>query len=801
MIKNFILLAWRNLVKHKTFSFINILGLSAGIAFVFLIGAYVWGELRVNSTIQHNDRVFMLRSKWQKQEMSMGMDFITPAPLAKALKENFPDLVADYYHHDGISSIVSKGNKHFREGLQPGDASFLTITAFPLLYGDARTALSNPNSIVITAAKAIKYFGKTDVMGETLTLQSFSGGKQDFMITGVLKDLPFNTVTNFTTTSNELFLPLESLRFFGRYDGFQSWANTAVVNYIQLKEGVKPEDLQKPMQQLLKLNAPPDIAANLQVFLTPLNEYYLQLNNGLARRMVYTLSIIAFFILLMAVINFINITVGNSATRLKEIGVRKVMGGSRQQLILQFLTESVVMALLSVLLALGIYQWAIPFCSKMLGKPLPSLTTLPLQYFLIPLLMALAIGVLAGLYPAFILSLQPSVDSLKGKLKTIKEKVVFRRSLIALQFTTAIVVFVGAIVIDKQITFSFNSSLGYDKEQLITATVPRDWSVQGVQHMETVRDEIARMPAISHASFSFEIPDGMSGNGNIRLYKAAEDSSRGVVATGLSTDDQYATTYSIKVAAGQFLGSDSTAMVINETAARSLGWKDINAAVGQPMKMQGDPQTYTIAGVVNDFHFNSKHESIKPMLFLHVKNTLIYRYLSFKVKPGNLPQTLAALENKWATVLPGAPFDYKFMDDTLNFMYRSEIQLKKAAQTATLLALLIVLLGVLGIVTLSITRRMKEVGIRKVLGASGLQIIALFLKEFAWMVLLANIIAWPLAYLALEKWLDNFVYRIHINWMPFLTVAAVVAALIAVIVTIQTIVKALTNPIRNLRSE
>lgn len=799
MIKNFILLAWRNLIKHRTFSIINILGLSAGIAFVFLIGAYVWGELRVNHTISDNDRVFILQSKWKAA--NMGMSLTTPAPLSKALKENFPDLVADYYHHDGISSIVSKGNKYFREGLQPGDASFLTIMGFPLLYGDARTALNNPNSIVITAGKARKYFGRTDVLGETLTLQSFAGGKQDFIITGILKELPYNTVTNFTNTSNGIFLPVESLRFFGRYDSFQAWANVYILNYVKLKAGVQPADLQKPIQQVLKLNAPTEIVANLEVQLVPLNEYYLQLNNGLARRMVYTLSFVALFILLMAVINFINITIGNSTTRLKEIGVRKVMGGSRQQLIFQFLTESVVMAILSAILALGIYQWAIPFCSKMLGKTLPSLTALPAQFIAIPLGVALVIGVLAGLYPAFVLSLQPSVDSLKGKLKTIKEKVVFRRSLIALQFTTAIVVFIGAIIIDKQISFSFNSSLGYDKEQVITATVPRDWTVTGVQHMEMVRNEMATLPVVADASFSYEIPDGMSGNDNMRLYKAAEDSSRGINATGLTSDDHFAATYKIQLAAGKFLDRDTTSIVINEAAAKALGWRDITTAIGQPMKIQGGAQTYTIGGVIRDFHFDSKHQAIDPMVFVHVKNTLLYRYLSFKVKPGNMAETLAALEKKWATVLPGAPFDYKFIDDTLSFMYRSEIQLKKAAQMATLLSLVIVLLGVFGIVALNISRRMKEVGIRKVLGASGGQIISLFLKEFAWMIVLANLIAWPLAYLALENWLDNFVYRIHINWIPFATVALVIAALITVIVTIQTFVRALNNPVRNLRSE
>ncbi|WP_276485902.1 ABC transporter permease [Paraflavitalea pollutisoli] len=798
MWRNFVLLAWRNLIKHKTFSLINILGLSAGIAFVFLIGTYVWGELRVNKSIADNERVYLVRSKWKKPEM--GMDLTTLGALGRSLKNDYPGLVESYYRHDGISSIVSRGNKYFREGLQPGDSTFLSITGFPLVQGDARTALHGPNALVLTESKAQKYFGRTDVLGETLTLQSFAGGKQDFVITGVLRDLPYNTINNFTNTKNEIFLSEQSLRFFGRYEGFQAWQNAYIINYVKLRKGVQPADLQKPIRQLLTSNTTPDIQANLEVYLTPVSDYYLEMNNGLARRMVYTLSMVALFILVMAVINFINITIGNSTTRLKEIGLRKVMGGSRQQLIGQFLTESVVLALLSVVLALSIYQLAYPFCGKMLGRALPSLTAMPMAAMAIPFATALLIGLLAGSYPALILSQQPSVDSLKGKLKTVKEKVIFRRALIALQFTTAIVVFVGAMVVGRQVDYAFNSSLGYDKAQIITATVPRDWTTTGVHHMETVRNELSRLPEVVSASVSYEIPDGMSGNGG-NLYPASGDSIQAVICTGLATDDQYAATYGLTMAAGQYLDRDTTKLVINETAARLLGWKDVQTAVGQPVKLVGVRQTLTIGGVVKDFHFESKHVAITPMVISHIRNTATYRYLSFKVKAGNMAKTLSAIEQKWATVLPGAPFDYKFMDDTLGFLYRSEIQLKQAAETATLLAIVIVLLGVLGVVTLSITRRMKEVGIRKVLGASGAQIISLFLQEFAWTIVLANLIAWPLAWWALNNWLGNFVYRIQLNLAPFALVAVVIALLIAAIVSLQTIVRALKNPIRNLRSE
>lgn len=808
MFKNYFKTAWRNLTKNKTFSLINVLGLAGGIAFVLIAGAYIWTEVQVNADLKNKGHIYLVQSKCKNSDM--GLDFATLAPIAKALKENYPGLILDYYHHDGITSIVSKGDKHFSEGLQVGDASLLSMFGFPLLYGDAKTALNKPTSLVITAGKAIKYFGKTDVVGQTLTIQSFSGNKQEFEITAAMKDPTRNTVTYWGNGINmgsyEFFLPATSLKFFGRDVAFESWQNAFIISYVHLIDGVNASDLEKPVEQLMKLNAAADMQKKLRIYFTPINDYYLQSNKGLAYRMIYSLGFVALFILIMAVINFINIATGNSVSRLREIGVRKVMGSTNGQLIIQFLTEAILITAFSVTVALVLYVAARKYFSDMLGKELPLLTDFPIYYLSLPFLTTVIVGTLAGLYPAFVLSRQNSIESLKGKFETVKEKIAFRHSLLVIQFITAIIVFVAAIVIDKQISFFFNTNLGYNKEQIITARIPRDWTTPGVKHMATIRNEFANLPEVASASFSFEIPDGASAGINNNLYKASQDSTQSINSESLYTDENYAVTYKIPLAAGEFFNTsggvqDPAGIVLNQAAARALGWSDAKEAIGQKVKIQGSPTSFTIGGVVKDFHFGPMQESIRPMFFIHVQNALIYRYLSFKIKGGNIAAHISALQKKWSLLLPDAPFDYHFMDDTLAKLYSTEMQMKKASQAATVIALAIVLLGVLSIVTQSITRRTKEVGIRKVLGASVGQVIILFAREFFVVIVIANCLAWPLAWLTVNNWLSNYAYRIDLNFVPFITVTLLLTAFVAALIVIKTAKAASDNPVKSLRTE
>lgn len=804
MFRNFFKTAWRNLWKNKTLTLINLTGLSVSLGFLFLAAGYIWREWRVNTVIPDNERVLVLRSKWQ--EPGMGLEFTVLAPLAGALHENYPHLVAHYYHHDGISSIVSVGNRRFSESLQPGDATFLDLFGFPVLHGRAELALEAPFSLVLTAAKALKYFGKTDVVGETLRIQSFSGEEQAFQVTAVLRDLPYNTVTNYNGGSSEIFLSASSLDFFGRAESFESWQNPYLIGYVKLRENVSPERLTEPIRELLRANTPSNIHDKLEVYTVALKDSYLQMDDGSALRMMYTLGFVALFILTMAVVNFINTSVSNALTRLREAGLRKVLGGNRQQITLQYLVESVLFGMIAALAGLLLYVLIQPVFSDILGKPLPMLSEFPLYVGVFPLLAALVIGLLAGFYPALILSGQPSVFALQGKLKTVSEKKFLQRVLLALQLTTAIVVFIGATVVHRQVTFFFRANLGYDKESLIHLRTPRDWTASGVEKMQTATREFARLPEIAGATLSFEIPDGQSGSVSNRLYRAAQDSSSALTTTSLVTDENYLETYGMAMAAGEFFdrgGSplNQTAMILNETAARGMGWSDPSLAIGEKVRLEGNTTTFTVRGVIRDFHFNTMHERIRPLFFTHVTNTQLFRYLSFRLKPGNLPATIEALHKKWSSLFPDAPFDYQFMDEALANRYQNELQLKKASQLASVIALIIVLLGVIGIVLLAITRRTKEVGVRTVLGASFQQIVWLFSREFFWTMLLANVVAWPVAWWLLRAWLDHYAYQVTIRAGAFAGAGLTLGLLTILLVAWLVHRKGRVSPAESLRAE
>lgn len=802
MFKNYFTVAWRNIRKHRIYSLVNIIGLSTGIAFTFLIGGYVWNELQVNKYLLNRDNQYIIQSIWK--DPNQGFDLATIGPLAKALRQQYPNLVANYYRWDGITSNVSKGDKHFREGLQVGDSSFLIMYGFSLLHGNAQTALNNPFSLVITESKAIKYFGKTDVLGQTLTIESFSGTSHDFMITGVLKTPPENSVLHLNPDNrNEFYLPESSLNFFGR--NMETWANLYIVSCIELQKGVKPKDLEKPMQKLIKLNASAQVSESLTPHLVLLKDYYLDSNNGLVRKMLYTLSCIALFILLMAIVNFINISISKSSTRIKEIGVRIVMGGIRRQLLQQFLIESVILVLFATFFALIIYALTSNYFSGLLGKEIPSLAAFPMYFVFLPLAITLLVGLLAGIYPAFVLSSLKAADSIKGKLASVKENILLRKSLVGFQFCIATIVFIGAIIISQQVSLFFSKDLGYNRDYIVSAKVPRDWTPAGVQHIEALRKEFADMPQVRNVTVSYEIPDGANA-GSFQLYKLGADSTSAITVQQLTTDEEYASAYQIPMAEGVFYKTpgeavDSSKIVLNETAAKSLGWLHPGEAIGKQVKISGAPFVLTIVGVTKDFHFGSMQNGIPPLVFLHVNFAILYRFLSFKIKPGDVGNSIEALQKKWSIIFPSAAFDYTFMDDDLNRIYQTEIQLKKASYTATILAFIIVLLGVIGLVSLSVQKRTKEIGIRKVLGASVSGIISLFMKEFLLVIIFAGIVACPVAYVIMKGWLNDYAYRISITAQPFLIATLGLSFITAMIISIQTIKAAAANPVKSLRTE
>ena len=801
MLKSYLKIAWRDIQKHRFFSIVNILGLFTGILFTLLIGAYIWGELNVNRKLRHHERQYILTTV--STDPNVGYELATFGPLAKRLKEDYPDLIADYYRYDGVTSVVSKGDKHFREGLQIGDSNLLKMYGFEALYGDVKTSLNDPYSVVITADKAIKYFGREDVAGEFITIQSFSGSTHDFKITAVLNEIPQSSVTELAKGyKNSIFIPVNTLSYFGRTD-IESWNNMFIASYIELKNGVKPKDLEKPIRQLLQQNADPGLAKVITVKPVLLTDYYLQQNNSLVKRMLSTLSFTGLFILLMAIVNFINIAIGHSAARMREIGVRKVLGGLKKQLVLQFLVESMLLVAIATLISLIAYPFVKPLFEQIVGKEIPTLTAFPAYFILIPVIIVLAVGFLAGIYPAFILSSLQVVDSLKGKLKTVREKFLLRKSLVAFQFSVAIIVLVAAVIVAQQVAHFFGRGLGYNKEFIVSAQVPRDWTTDGVKKMIAVRDEFAKLPQVSDVSLAFEIPDGANG-GQVPVYKAGSDSTQFTYLQLLRTDENYLATYQVPMVSGSFFdknGVDSGKMVINEAAITTLGLKNADEAIGRQFRVPGDQTLFTIKGVARNYHFGSMQKAIPPIVFFNVRFSPLFRYLSFKLKPGNVNASISAIQKKWSQLLPGSSFEYTFMDDTLEKLYASELQLKKAAYTSTVLALIIVLLGILGLVSLSIQKKTKEIGIRKVLGASVTSIISLFMKEFVWIMLIAGLIACPLAWMIMQGWLNDYAYRINLTATPFIISLAGLTTITILLIALQTVKAGLQNPVKSLRTE
>jgi ABC-type antimicrobial peptide transport system permease subunit len=800
MLKNYFKIAWRNLLSNRFYSAVNITGLSAGLGFSFLMASYVWKETRVNSELANAGRQYIIQSKWKNPDM--GLELTTLGPLAKALKEQYPGLVANYYRWDGITSNVSKGNKVFREGLQVGDSTLLTMYGFELVYGDIHSAFDKPFSVVITEDRAKKYFGKTDVVGETVTIENFAGARQDFMITGVMKQPRRNSVLYITdNNNNQFYLAEKDLAWFGR--DMSTWQNQYIAGYIELQKGITAKDLETPFQQLIKTHAAPDVAANLKPFIVPLKNYYLSANNGTVRKMLLTVSFATLFILLMALVNFVNISVSRGATRLKEIGIRKLLGGMRRQLIVQFLAESFLMTVLSALLGLGIYELSRPWFSNFLEREIISVFSFPLLYWAVILCATAAVGFLAGLYPAWLLSSLRPADAVKGKAGAVKEKVWSRKLLVGFQFGTAAFVLIAAMIISKQTNYFFNKNLGFDKEYIVAAQLPRDWSPVGVQKIQAIRKQFDAMPEVAATSIAFEVMDGNS-SGNVQVYQFSQDSASAVAAQMLITDEAYTKTYSIGMAAGSFYGmsaNDTFKIVLNETHARALGYRQPQDAVGQLVKMHGTQQTWTISGVTKDFNFGSVQEQIKPVVFMNVLANPIYRYLSIKLKPGNIPSAISALQNKWASLMPAAPFEYSFLDDKLAALYKDELQLKKASHTATVLSIIIVLLGVMGLVALSIQKRIKEIGIRKVLGSSAAGITRLFIKEFVMVFCIASLVTCPLVYWAMQQWLNGYAYRIGLNLWPFAAGVGVIAVLTILLIALQTLKTAVMSPVKNLRTE
>lgn len=800
MIKSYLKIAFRNLARRRLFSAINILGLAVGIAFSLLIGVYIIKEKQVNADIRNVDRQYLVKSDWKVKEM--GLDITTVAPLPKTIKEEYPHLVANYYRFNPVTNVVSAGDKHFKEDIAICDTTLISMFGFPLLHGQAGKTFVDDNSAVITETMARKLFGRTNVINERISIATTIGKEQDYLVMAVMKDLPKNTVTGLLGDNYSVFVPTTGNQYYPGGDPAASWTSIFEVGLIELQPGVSAAALDKPFQQVLEKYTADNIKNNLRVKLAPVRDYYQKDNNGAVERVIFTLSLVALFIISMAIINFININIGTSTYRLKEIGLRKVFGGERKQLMLQYLTEAILLTLFSGVLSIVFYESLRPFFGQMLQSSLQPFWQFSWVHFCFFAGLLLAVGILAGLYPAFVLSAVGINQAVKGKMGGSRSSMLLRKTLLVVQFSLAILVFISGLTISQQVSYIFNKDLGYNKDQVLVATAfPKQWDTTGVKRMISLRNGLQQLPVVKDITLTFEVPDRKP-PGSIDLQSAT--TAQPLLIPTFNTDENYANTFGLQMQAGTFFNKKGEThvpgeIVLNQSAAKALGFT-AESAIGKTVKMAAGT-VFTIKGVVKDFNYSSFNEMIAPLAFVHVEDALGYRFLAIKVAGRDMASAIESIKNKWKELSPNSPFEYFFMDEKFQSLYTSELQLKKATSLATFLNLFIVFMGVFGVISFTIVRRNKEIAVRKVLGADIRSILSLFIKEYAWLILLANLIAWPLAYWFTHQWLQQYVYRIEQNVVPFMVAGVSVFVLAVVLIGVLSLKPATSNPVKNLRTE
>jgi ABC-type antimicrobial peptide transport system permease subunit len=807
MLRSYFISAIRHLSGHKLFSFLNVFCLGIGITFSMLIGVYVIHERSFNNDLENADRQYVIKSNW-KQEL-MGFNITTLAPLAKTVKEQYPNLVENYYRFITQNMLASASNNNYlKEEVAICDTSLVSMFGFHVLYGNQYVAFQNNKSTVVTESFALKYFGERNAIGKVVhleTSQGNGGDRMDFVITAVLKDMNLNTINDFVDNKKpyQIFIPFDYAPVSAQ--GFASWMYTSVPSILKLKAGVYPGDLRQPFKAILNLNLPAVYKGNVEVELQKVKDFYKQLNNGKVEKMTSTMSYIGLFILLIAITNFINIVLGTSGYRVKEIGLRKVFGGMRQQLIIQHLCESFVITFISILFSLLFYELFRPVASGLLTINLDHIWQFGWKEIVFLLFLGIIVGLVSGIYPGVILSNTKISNSVKGKTDSVQGSIIIRKGLLVVQFTIVVIVFIISLNISKQIHYFLNKDLGFTKEGLLVlSSVPRyaDSTNAALSKMIAFRDEVASIPNVQIGSISYEIPDGNYVD-NLNLVPEGSVNNQVVSLPCLVADENYAQTYGLKLIEGRFLrheeaGRPLDEIVLNESAIKSFGWR---TAAGKKVKLAMAGIWVTVVGVVSDFNFFSLHRKIVPISIVNVSSMQRFEHISVKFKSNDITAVVKGVQEKWRAFFPDQPFEYSFMDDNLKASYASEIRLRKAVVLATIMNLVIVFLGIFGVVASTLTRRTREIAIRKILGADIGNIILIFIREYAYLIFLANLIAWPMAYMITNKWLQDYAYHIDQNWMPYLIVFAAITLSAFLLIAAQCYKVASANLEKSLRSE
>jgi putative ABC transport system permease protein len=806
MFRNYIKIAWRSLLRNKSFSTINILGLSIGMAVCFIILLFVQNELSYDRFNAKADNIYRIVFKANINGGKINESNVMP-PVAQALQKDYPEVKeVTRLRTLGHPRVLINGKRFTDASMVFADANFFTIFTIPFLQGDPKTALQQPWSMVISKEMAQKYFGNEDPMGKLIPF-SKSNNSPPFTVTGVFDKIPSNSHFHFDLFGSMASDPEATS---------DSWMNSNYFTYAVLTDGYDYKKLEAKLPGMVEKYMGPQIEQSMGVTLAqfrtkgnelgfalqPLTAIHLygdsssEFEPGGDIRYVYIFSAIALFMLLIACINFINLSTAGAAKRAKEVGVRKVMGSRKQDLVKQFLFESVLITALALCISAILVQMALPVFNELAGK------NLRFGFQLKPLanlaLLGLLVSLLAGLYPAFFLSSFKPIATLKGKFTSSGNTYNFRSGLIVFQFFIAICLITGTIVVYQQMKFIQHTKLGYDKDQLLVLN--NTWALG--KNERVFRDQLLNDPRIENVTISGYKPAGPSFNNNALAHPEGRENQL-MRTLEYKIDEQYIPTMGMQVVSGRnfspAMPTDSQGMIINETAARAFGWG--NDAVGKRIvrenSVRGHNVAFTVIGVVKDFHFKSLHETITPLLMVLYPET----GLIVKVKTKEVAGLLASMKQQWMAFNPEEPFSWSFMDELYNKTYKAEQTTSRILNIFTILTILVACMGLFGLATYTAEQRSKEIGIRKVLGASVTQVTSMLSKQFIKLVLIACIIAFPLSYWIMHQWLLDFAYRIQLSAWIFIA-AALIAVLIALItVSVQSIKAALTNPVKTLRSE
>lgn len=813
MFKINLILALRNLLKYKSFSFINLFGLTVGLSCCLLIGIYIANELSFDRYHAKADRIWRVSREFRNKDGTMQLHLGHLAPPFGPLLKNEFSVVEDATRMLQTDASLRRGDQLFlEEEFFFAEAAAFRMFDIPLVQGST-ASVEEPYTVLLSETSAKKIFGNEDPVNQVLRVNDLA----DMKVTGVFKDFPYNS--HFHPDFLASFATMRDTNIYGQQQLETNWGNNSFSTFLLLPEGYEaskleaqfPAFLDKVMGSMATANGMPKPSTFTSLHLMPLTDIHLKSHldseleeNGDIKR-VYIFAAIALFVLLIACVNYMNLSTARSATRAKEIGIRKVVGAYRWEIVSQFLSEAVLLSLSAVVLACGLTFLMLPAVNKLLGQELSVSYSQIGAFAAAAGALALATGLLAGAYPAFFLSGLKPLKMIRSNAAGEQSGggISLRKILVVSQFSISLMLIIATLVVFNQLKFMQSKSLGLNKDQVVTLNFYNPLS----RKYDAFYNELVSNPTIKNATRSSRLPSGrlLDSFGSAQLQMNGDTLEPTAVDLKMVTvDHRFFPLYDIGMAAGRNYESDQgvdrrSSFILNEAAIRNLRIASADEAIGK--RINYGNRDAQIVGVVKDFNFESLHQDILPMIFFIPSDSTFFNFISIKIDGARTPEALAHIQATWQKFLPEFPYEYSFLDEQYGQLYEAEQRQGRVFIAFALIAIVVACLGLFGLASFTVERRHKEIGIRKVLGASVAGITGLLAKDFLKLVLVAIVLASPIAYWMMGKWLDDFAYRIRIEWWMFVLAGFLALAIAFLTVSFQSVKAALMNPVKSLRSE